>query len=363
MLLARDIEHEEFLQRYILGVTFTMGTWDDETHIKILQRAADLARDAGALEVLDTALFSLSMTETILGNLDAASAYASEGREIRAALGVSADLTEIYRHPELKAWKGESPHTRDTFQGIAQAGEHLGCGAMVSIAHIGLMILNVGQGRYAEACDLAVDLVAHDDLGVHSRILPDLVEAAVRSGKPEVAREALATLEARAEASGTPRALGVLARSQALLADGDEAGALFEAAILKLGNTRGRTDLARAHLLYGEWLRRAKRRTAARTQLQSALEIFEDIGAADFAERTRSELAVTGGTARKRSVDTWSDLTPQEEQVARLASQGNTNKEIGARLFISARTVDYHLRKVYQKLGIGSRRDLRGIFS
>jgi DNA-binding CsgD family transcriptional regulator len=268
----------------------------------------------------------------------------------------------MYRHPELLAWHGETEHTRYVIEATAEGARALGNGAMVSIAHIGLMTLELGQRRYAEACSLARQLVGDDVLGVHSRVLPDLVEAATRSGDQNLATRSLATLSTRAIASGTPWALGLLARSRALLAEADDAEALYQEAIGRLTSTAARSDLARAYLLYGEWLRRAKRRKDARTQLGAALDLFEEMGASDFAERARSELAATGERARVRSVETLRNLTPQEEQIARLAAQGDTNAEIGERLFISARTVDYHLRKVYQKLDIGSRRDLRRVF-
>ena len=230
---------------------------------------------------------------------------------------------------------------------------------MVAIADIAQVISSVARGEYSIARDLAGALVARDRLGVHSRVLPDLVEAAVRSGDAHTADQALTLLTTRATVSGTPWALGLLTRSRALVASGDEADALYREAIERLAHTEAVADLARAHLLHGEWLRREKRRSDAREQLGIAHAQFTEIGALDYVERARSELAAAGGRARARSVEADGDLTPQEEQVARLAAAGDTNAEIGERLFISARTVDYHLRKVFRKLGVSSRRDLR----
>jgi DNA-binding CsgD family transcriptional regulator len=185
-----------------------------------------------------------------------------------------------------------------------------------------------------------------------------VVEAGVRSGDREAAARALAELKERAHASGTPWALGLLDRSQALLCDDATAEQFFEAALERLADTAVVVDLAHTRLLYGEWLRRQKRRVDARTQLRLAYEQFSSIGAERFAERARLELAATGETVRPRTTGRNSELTPQEHQIAELASTGATNREIAAKLFISANTVDYHLRKVFQKLRIGSRRQL-----
>ena len=358
-LVDDDSDHGEALELYIVAVTFCTVLWDDQSRSRLHDNALGYARRQGALQMLDTALFSQSMAETTLGDIDAADRSLVEGHMVRTAIGASPDQWEIYRHPELLAWHGENPTTPALIQAAEDGATALGIGAVVSIARIGRVTLGIAAGRYAEACALARSLVENDPLSVHSRVLPDLIEAAVRTGDADLARRSLATLTTRATASATPWALGLLARSTALLADGDDAEAHYRDAVNRLSATAARSDCARAHLLYGEWLRRTNRRRDARQQLYTALTHFEDMGAADFAERTRRELSATGETARKRTVDTQRALTPQEEQIARLAASGHTNAEIGERLFISARTVDYHLRKVYQKLGIGSRRHLR----
>ena len=190
-------------------------------------------------------------------------------------------------------------------------------------------------------------------------VLPELIEAAARAGDAELARDAVARLAESTQPAGTDWALGIEARCRALLSDGAAAEELYREAIDRLGRTRLRPELARAQLLYGEWLRRQNRRVDARDQLRAAHNHFTSIGMEAFAERARKELLATGEAVGKHSVGMREQLTPQEEQIARLARDGLSNPEIGAQLFLSARTVQYHLRKVFTKLGIGSRRELR----
>jgi DNA-binding CsgD family transcriptional regulator len=188
--------------------------------------------------------------------------------------------------------------------------------------------------------------------------LTELIEAAARSDKPETAAIALERLSQTTRAGGTDWALGIEARSRALVSEGSASEPLYREAIERLGRTRVRVELARAHLVYGEWLRRERRRLDAREQLRVAHEMLETMGVGAFAERARRELSATGETARKRTVETREELTAQEAQVARLARDGLSNPEIGAELFISPRTVKYHLRKVFTKLDISSRNEL-----
>jgi DNA-binding CsgD family transcriptional regulator len=188
--------------------------------------------------------------------------------------------------------------------------------------------------------------------------LPELIEAAARSRHEDVAGDALARLAEFTRAGSTDFGLGIEARSRALLSDGEAAEGLYREAIDRLGRTKLRPELARAHLLYGEWLRRENRRGAAREQLRTAHEMLTAMGAAAFAERARRELAAAGETVRHRTVETRADLTAQEASIARLAVEGRTNPEIGAQLFLSARTVEWHMRKIFTKLGINSRREL-----
>ena len=217
-----------------------------------------------------------------------------------------------------------------------------------------------GLGRYDEAL-AAAERAAEDPrgLGTPMWLLSDLIEAAVRSGKPERAAGPLERLTEIAEANGTDWALGFLARRRALLSDGEAAEPLYREAVERLARTRIRVAHARTMLVYGEWLRREGRRVDAREQLRAAHEMLTDIGMQVFVERARRELLATGETVRKRSVETLDDLTPQEAQIGRMAADGFTNPEIGAQLFLSPRTVEWHLRKVFGKLGISSRRQLR----
>ena len=216
-------------------------------------------------------------------------------------------------------------------------------------------------GRYEAALAAAERSCELHPTGTHAWALIDLVEAAVRCGEQDRARVALDQLKDRTRLVSTEWGLGLEARCAALVADdATVAESLYLEAVERLGRARTRPDLARAHLLYGEWLRREGRRLDAREQLRTAYEMFSEMGIPGFAERARRELAATGETARKRTDDTRGDLTAQESQIAQLASEGLTNPEIGAKLFLSPRTIEWHLRRVYPKLGVSSRKELRG---
>jgi DNA-binding CsgD family transcriptional regulator len=234
-----------------------------------------------------------------------------------------------------------------------------GQGTAVQYARWARSVLLNGLGRYEEA--MAAAREASDDtpeLFVSVWAALELVEAATRSDRPELARTAHERIDAATAVAPTDWALGVRARCRALLSEGDTAERLYEEAIERLGRTRLRPELARAHLLYGEWLRRENRRVDAREQLRAAHDQLSSIGMEAFAERARHELLATGENVRKRTVETRDELTAQERQIARLARDGLSNPEIGARLFLSPRTVEWHLRKVFAKLGIHSRREL-----
>jgi DNA-binding CsgD family transcriptional regulator len=235
-----------------------------------------------------------------------------------------------------------------------------GEGFVVSSAEWATALLNNGLGYYSEALAAATRASENVwELGFRNFALVELIEAATRCGDHQAAEGAYKQLAGMTLVSGTDWALGIESRSHALLAGDDQAEFLYRDAIGHLERTRVRFELARAHLLYGEWLRRQNRRVDARHQLRTADNLFSAVGATGFAERARRELLATGETVRKRGVETSTELTDQEACVARLVSEGLTNSEIGAQLFISARTVEWHLRKVFTKLGVGSRKELR----
>jgi DNA-binding CsgD family transcriptional regulator len=280
--------------------------------------------------------------------------------EADVAAEVTDSLAPAYGRLAITAWKGhpaELSRLIDQFSGdMAQREEGKWDTACLAAA----AILNNGLGNYegalvaAEAC-----CDGGNELSGATHALAEVVEAAARTGQMDRGAAALVRLSELTGPSHTGWARGLEARSRALLAEGDAAEPLYQMAIDHLGGTRMRTDLGRAHLVYGEWLRRQKRRVDARHQLRLAYEMFSEMGMRGFAERALRELRATGETVRQRRDDTRSDLTPQEEQIARLALEGRTNPEIGAQLYLSARTVEWHLRKVFTKLGIASRRELR----
>lgn len=330
--------------------------WDDESWHELASHAVRLARDAGALATLPIALSYRAAVHVHAGEFDAASELIQEADAITEATG-NAPLR--YTALTLAAWRGdEGPAVRLIAAGVKDATAR-GEGRALGLAGYATAVLYNGLGRYDAALAGAQQACAYDDLGFFGWSLIELIEAGVHSSARDAARGALRQLEERARAAGTNWALGILARSRALLENGPPAEALYREALARLEHCRIVVHLARAHLVYGEWLRRQNRRVDAREQLRIAHEMFGHIGAEAFAERARGELLATGETVRKRVVESRGVLTAQEGLVARLAAEGRTNPEIGAQLFISPRTAEYHLRKVFTKLGITSRRRLR----
>jgi DNA-binding CsgD family transcriptional regulator len=258
----------------------------------------------------------------------------------------------------LVAWQGHEAEARKMIEYMISQAVQLGQGSPAKVLRVHEAILCNGLGKYEDALIAAEEAVRYDSFSPRWG-WEELVEAAVRCGKPELAREGVERLSETTQASGTDWALGLESRSRALVSEGDAAESLYRDAIERLSRTRVGTALARAQLLYGEWLRREGRRIDARDQLRAAYEAFSGFGAVAFAERARRELVATGETTRRRTVETTFELTTQEALIARLAGQGYTNPEIGAQLFLSPRTVEYHLGKVFPKLGISSRRELR----
>jgi DNA-binding CsgD family transcriptional regulator len=262
-----------------------------------------------------------------------------------------------YSSLSLAAWRGSS-RAGELIGGSLRDATTRDEGRGVTVAEYAAAILHNGLGEYDLARAAAQRACEHDELGFGAFAPHELIEAAARSGHPDLAMATLETLERRAAQSGAPWALGMAARSRALLTDGPAADALYREAILQLSRSRGAIHLARARLVYGEWLRRGRRRSEAREQLRAAYAAFTAMGADGFAERAGRELLATGERARRRTMETAHDLTAQESQIAGLARAGLSNAEIGARLFISPRTVEYHLHKVFTKLGIGARAEL-----
>jgi DNA-binding CsgD family transcriptional regulator len=271
-------------------------------------------------------------------------------------------FVEIYdlHDVELLGWQGDGQTPVKAAQ-LREGGIAFHTQVIVHWADLALSIFALGEGRYEAALTAAQSVVNADGTGWACQALPTVVEAGTRCGDGDAATGALALLAERATASGTPWALGLLARCRALVADHSTAGELYQEALEQLSKTPWRTEVAQTHLLYGEWLRRQKRRIEAREHLRTAYEMFDTMGARAFAERARVELLATGERARSRRAETAHDLTSRELQIARLAAQRQTSREIAGQLFISANTVDYHLRKVFQKLGISSRRELSGM--
>jgi DNA-binding CsgD family transcriptional regulator len=276
-------------------------------------------------------------------------------------------VSDAIAHPHLPharlflaAWRGQQAETsRLTAAGDRDATAR-GEGRTIGVGKYATAVLYNGLARYDEALTAARQATEYpQDLAFFIWGLAELIEAAARSGKADVAADGLRRLSELTRTSGTDWAMGVEAQSRALVSADDVVEDLFREAVERLGRTRVRIVLARAHLLYGEWLRRQRRRLDAREQLRTAHKLFTEFGMAAFAERARVELEATGEHARKRTVETYDDLTPQEGQISRLAAEGATNQEIAAQLFISPSTVDYHLRKAFRKLGVKSRHQLK----
>ena len=348
---------EEELRWLWLACRAAVDLWDDQAWEALSVRHLQLARESGALTVLPLALSQRISALTFSGELAAARALIEE---MQAAAEATESELPPYGALMLAAWQGREAEVSSIIETIRTEVVPRGEGLGLTVSHWASAVLYNGLGRYEEALVAAEQASEHtEDLAFHSCGLVELIVAAVRSGNRGRATAALARLEEMTRASGTDWALGIEARSRALLSDDAEAAEqLYREALERLGRTRIRVELARAHLLYGEWLRRERRRVDAREQLRTAYDMFTQIGAEAFAARAERELLATGERARRRSVETRGDLTTQEAQIARLARDGLSNPEIGARLFISPRTVEYHLHKVFGKLNIGSRNQL-----
>jgi DNA-binding CsgD family transcriptional regulator len=335
--------------------------WDDESWHVLATRDVQLAREAGALNELPIALNTRIGVHLGAGELVAAASLIEEAEAVTEATG---SQLAPYGALGLAAWQGREAEASKLFEAsvneVVQRGEGVG---LTAIQWANAVLYN-GLGRYEDALAAAEQAADHpEELLFSTWGLVELIEAATRSGKADRAAEALPRLSETTRASGTEWALGIEARSRALLSESESAEDLYRDAIERLGRTRVRVELARAHLLYGEWLRREHRRLDAREQLHIAHEMLMAMGIEAFAQRAARELLATGETARKRTQETSDQLTAREAQIARLAGDGLSNPEIAARLFLSPRTVEYHLTKIFAKLDIQSRHELQRVLS
>jgi DNA-binding CsgD family transcriptional regulator len=352
---AREAFREEDELRW-LGLAWSTAAdlWDDTATYALATREVERAREAGALSRLPIALNQLAGIHVHAGEFATAASLIEEATAITEATG---GARVSYGALKLAAWRGREAETAALIDACVKDAGARGEGMLITFTEYAAAVLENGRGNYAAALAAARRACEHEELFA-TRVLPEYIEAAVRAGEPELATAALERLSEQTQASRTEWALGLEARSAALLSDGDVAERLHREALRRLGRCRAAAQLARAHLLYGEWLRRERRRLEAREQLRTAHDMFLSMGAEAFAARAERELLATGEHARRRTVETTSELTPQELQIAGLAHAGLSNQVIAARLFISPRTVEYHLHKIFTKLGIASRTQL-----
>jgi DNA-binding CsgD family transcriptional regulator len=332
--------------------------WDADSWHELASRQVLVARDSGALVQLQFALNFFARSQLASGELTAVAVLLEEGRVIAQATGNPA-VGYGFEEMLLAAWRGRESLAVELIGRAKQEATGRGLGRMVDIATYTKAVLYNGIGRYEVAREDARAAFEHrDHVGFGPFVVAELAEAASRTGDAALVQAALEWLSERTQVTRTDWVLGIEARVRALVTDTDAAEIHYRESIACLERTRLRLELARSHLLYGEWLRREGRRVDAREHLRTAHDMLDAMGADGFAERARHELLATGETVRKRRDDTRDELTPQEEHIARLAVAGRTNAEIGTELFISARTVEWHLKKVYLKLGISSRKGL-----
>jgi DNA-binding CsgD family transcriptional regulator len=353
--IADEMSKAEQL-RWMWGATVsTLLLWDDEGWERLSDRHLQLVRETGALRDLPIALSHRGQMHVFAGELVSA---ASLHEALQEAMELTGSPLAPYHAAPLMAMRGREIEAAQFISEIRAEVISRGEGAGLSFIDWAESLLYNGLGRYTEALAAAQRVVDHSELVPVNWAMPELIEAAVRVGALDVAAEIDRRLSERCRASGTDWALGIAARSHALLVHDDRAEVLYSEAIERLGRTRIAVDLARSHLLYGEWLRREQRQRDARAQLRTAHELFSAFRMEAFAQRAETELHATGEKARKRAVETGYDLTPQEQRISELAAHGATNKEIAAQLYISVATVEYHLKKVFRKLGVTSRTQL-----
>ena len=346
---------EEWLQWGILAQQVAMALWDFDSWVTLSARYVDFTRASGALTQLSIALNARGTVATQCGDFETTTSLAAEKDVINDVTGIRmATACDLL----LAGYRGRYNEASSLVTATIDESVARGEGFGVQMAQWAMAVLGNGLGRYTEAFSVAEQAAdeAYQPLSTQL-VLPELIEAAARTRRAELARASLQRLSAMT-VEGSDWAKGLEARCRALVSGESDAQRYYVEAVERLERTPLRPELARARLLYGEWLRRTGKRVEARHQLRGAYELFSVMGAEAFAERARHELASTGDRVPKREVETHSELTPQEQHIARLARDGNTNSEIAAKLFLSTRTIEWHLRKIFTKLGIGSRRDL-----
>ena len=355
---CRGSSSEEVLRWLWPAAVAARILWDDEAFDALATRHIELGRSTGALTGLPIAYTMGILAHVFAGELTSAAQLVEELQTVTEAMQ---SYLPPYGPVIVAAWRGREGEASVLIEGALREAASRGEGVVTAVAQYARAVLCNGLGRYPEALAAATESDSPDSLLVSKMVVVELIESAARTGARATATGALARLSEMARVSGTDWVVGIEARSRAMLSEGDAAESCYREAVERLGRTRVRAELARTHLLYGEWLRRENRRVDARQELRRAHEMLTEMGLEGFAQRARQELMATGETVRKRSVETAVDLTPQEAQIARLARDGLSNPEISTQMFISARTVEWHLRKVFTKLGITSRRELRSV--
>jgi DNA-binding CsgD family transcriptional regulator len=354
MAAGQQVPDSEQLRFSFIAPIAAYQLLDDAAVYASCSRAVAQARSYGSPAGVALTLGLLSYSETLAGRFAAAEATTNEARELAETTGIAADLRTGISELAVLAWRGREAAVRPLAAARLREATRAGYGFVMGFTAIALTVLELGLGNYQAALRHALN-ASHEGMPSEIELLPELIEAAARCGAAEAAAWALERFTARAQATRTDWALGMLLRSRALLASDDEAEELYRGAIEHLTRCQTVPQLGRAHLIYGEWLRRQHRRRDARGALNSAYDILDSVGAEAFAGRARVELLATGEHVRKRTGDALDELTPQELQIAGLASEGASNREIASQLFISANTVAYHLRKVFKKLEVTNR--------
>ena len=354
-LRAADLDPDVGLRWFGLAAAAAGSLWDDQALADISDRWVRLARRLGAITYLPFALSLQAVADCLTGRLGQAANRLAEARELMAA---SQSPGAVRGEGLVDVYRGDLAAGRSAAQAQIREATARGQGRVADIGRCIVVIADLCAGECEAAVDAAVPVMEHDQAFTAEVILPELIQAAVRCGNRQAAVSAFATLEGRATASGTAWALGVRARCLALISDGERADQAYLESISQLERSLAAADLARAHLLYGQWLRRANRRRDARGHLRTAEAMYDAMGAEGFTEQARDELRATGERARLRTPETEFDLTAQEARIANLAAEGSTNHEIAEQLFISLSTVEYHLGKVFRKLGVKSRSQL-----